>query len=123
MQQLHERLKKDMISNFITYLILLSVQLHGGRSYGYKMKLFIEEIIGQPVSEGTLYSLLPRLASPTKYGYLTSHIEEAGQQRRRRYYSLTKQGEEELISWTKEWKKTKTTIDNVIEKIILRGVT
>ena len=123
MQHLHERLKKDLISNFITYLILLSIQLHGGRSYGYKMKLFIEEIIGQTVSEGTLYTLLPRLASSRKYGYLTSYIEEPSEQRKRRYYVLTERGEEELEKWTEEWKRTKTTIDNVIEKIIMSGVT
>ena len=123
MQHLHERLKKDLISNFITYLILLSVQLHGGRSYGYKMKLFIEEIIGQTVSEGTLYTLLPRLASSEKYGYLTSYIEETSEQRKRRYYILTDRGEEELEKWTEEWKRTKTTIDNVIEKILVNGVT
>jgi PadR family transcriptional regulator PadR len=87
------------------------------------MKLFIEEIIGQPVSEGTLYTLLPRLASPSKYGYLTSYIEETSKQRKRRYYVLTERGEKELERWTEEWKRTKTTIDNVIGKIILSGVT
>lgn len=121
MLHLHERLKKDLFSNLIAYLLLLSIKYHAGRSYGYQMKLFIEERLGEKVSEGTLYTLLPKLASPTKYGYLTAYIEDTGKNRKRRYYTLTERGEEELKNWIKTWDDAKIAIESVFTKITENG--
>lgn len=117
MQQLHERLKRELLSNLIAYLLLKCVTIHGGRSYGYQMKLLIEDLLSEKISEGTLYTLLSKLASENKYGYFDSYLEETNSKRKRRYYVLTDWGEEELKKWIKEWNEVKNTIDQVIKKV------
>lgn len=119
--QLHERLRKELYANFITYLILLSIKQHGGRSYGYQMKQYIENLTGESVSEGTLYTLLPRLASPTRYGYLESYLEYTETNRKRRYYTLTKRGLTEINEWVEEWNTNKAKIESVIQRVKSSG--
>ena len=85
------------------------------------MKLFIENLLGEKVSEGTLYTLLPKLASPTRYGYLLSYVEKTGNKRKRRYYTLTERGEKELERWIKTWDTSKTAIESVLKKINTSG--
>ena len=81
------------------------------------MKLLIEDLLSEKISEGTLYTLLSKLASENKYGYFDSYLEETNSKRKRRYYVLTDWGEEELKKWIKEWNEVKNTIDQVIKKV------
>ena len=71
--------------------------LRAGPSYGY---LLIREVSqGMPISESTLYPILKRLEAS---GCLTTYQQEH-HGRTRKYYRLTKAGEERIRVFLSEW--------------------
>ncbi|MFX0211547.1 MAG: PadR family transcriptional regulator [Candidatus Hodarchaeota archaeon] len=114
---LEERLKGEITSNLLAYLILVCINKHQGVSYGYQMKLFIEDLLQKSVLEGTLYSLLSKLADKKKYGYLESFQEETERKRIRRFYRLTEKGRQQLEKWPKKWNELKVFVDNTLLEV------
>ncbi len=114
---LEERLDKELKSNLQGYLILKCIEYFNGVSYGYQIKQFIEQRIGEKVSEGTLYPLLSKMTNPEKYGYLTSFQEETEKKRKRRYYKLTGKGKNQINSWPEAWKRVRDFVSSVLLEI------
>lgn len=85
-----------------TAMLLLKL-LQGRDMYGYQM---IEALAKRSdnsfdLKAGTLYPLLKTLEDK---GYITSYQQNADNQRIRKYYHLTKSGEEQLAQKQREWK-------------------
>ncbi len=96
----------------IEFLILSIVEKQD--SYGYEISQTIKLVAA--IKESTLYPILKKLE---KSGYLTTYSQEF-QGRKRKYYSITEEGKEQLIILNKEWQSYRDTIDGIIEGRIRR---
>ena len=80
-----------------------------GDSYGYKIVKDLSVCV--QVSESTLYPILRKLETG---GYLTTYSQEF-QGRKRKYYSITEAGRDQLEYLRKEWREYRDTIDDIVE--------
>lgn len=92
---------RDQIRKGSTEILVLSL-LANEAMYGYQIS---RELTRRSdgyfdLKEGLLYPTLHRLQ---KEGLLTSEWRQVGQTRRRKYYTLTAQGQEMLQAQTAEW--------------------
>ena len=76
---------------------------------GYEISQTVK--IVADIKESTLYPILKKLE---KNGYLTTYSQEF-QGRKRKYYSITDSGKEQLVYLNKEWISYRDTIDGIIE--------
>ena len=83
--------------------------LDGEDSYGYELSQTIKLIAN--IKESTLYPILKKLE---KSGFLTTYSQEF-QGRKRKYYSLTDGGREQLFLLKEELSTYTDTINGIIE--------
>ena len=85
-----------------TSLIILKVLAHKS-NYGYEIVRQVNKVADDFFTwqEGTIYPLLRKLE---KEGLLRSQWENAGGNRKRKYYYITAKGREAVKEGTKEWK-------------------
>lgn len=91
----------------IEYLILTIVDTQD--SYGYEISQTIKMVAD--IKESTLYPILKKLK---KAGFVTTYTQEY-QGRKRKYYSITESGKEQMQYLNKEWLSYRDTIDGIIE--------
>lgn len=91
----------------IEYLILTIVDTQD--SYGYEISQTIKMVAD--IKESTLYPILKKLE---KAGCVTTYTQEY-QGRKRKYYSITESGKEQMQYLNKEWLSYRDTIDGIIE--------
>lgn len=97
--------KGQMISKELmaasTKPLILTI-LKRGESYGYQIIQDVKELSGGSLewSDGMLYPVLHKLE---KDGLVQSRWEVSDEGRRRKYYSITGEGREELSSAKSEW--------------------
>lgn len=94
-------------SALIEFLILALVEKED--SYGYEISQTIKLLAN--IKESTLYPILKKLE---KNSYLTTYSQEF-QGRKRKYYSLTGAGLDQLNKLREEWNQYISTINNIIE--------
>jgi DNA-binding PadR family transcriptional regulator len=85
--------------------------------YGYEMIKEIERKSNGVFAfkEGTLYPILHSLESD---GMIQSYWEEAGGNRKRKYYRITDEGRKHIKEKHEEWTLFKTAMDNVLKEEI-----
>lgn len=93
--------------------LILLASLQSGPAYGYALiQQLRERTSGElDLTEGTVYPALHRLEEA---GLLQSRVVTV-QSRRRRVYSLTEAGEQELRRLRREWAQFVTGIQNLLE--------
>ena len=96
------------VSALLIEFLILSV-VESQDSYGYEISQTVK--IVADIKESTLYPILKKLE---KNGYLTTYSQEF-QERKRKYYSITDSGKEQLVYLNKEWISYRDTIDGIIE--------
>lgn len=94
-------------SILIEFLILAIIDRED--SYGYEISQTIK--LAANIKESTLYPILKKLE---KAGYMTTYSQEY-QGRKRKYYSITQEGKEQLQFLNEEWLTYKETLDNILE--------
>lgn len=94
-------------SILIEFLILAIIDRED--SYGYEISQTIK--LAANIKESTLYPILKKLE---KAGYMTTYSQEY-QGRKRKYYSITSDGKEQLEFLNKEWLTYKETLDSIVE--------
>lgn len=96
-----------------TKLLVLSL-LSGGDMYGYQMITELERRSDHTfhMKEGTLYPILHGLQ---KDGFVEAYPQETPQGRVRKYYHLTKKGEEQLLVEENEWASYSQAINAVLQ--------
>lgn len=93
-------------SILIEFLILAIIDRED--SYGYEISQTIK--LAANIKESTLYPILKKLE---KAGYMTTYSQEY-QGRKRKYYSITSEGKEQLEFLNKEWLTYKETLDGIV---------
>ena len=96
------------VSAVLTECLILSV-VEQQDSYGYEISQTGKMVAS--IKESTLYPILRKLETG---GYLTTYSEEF-QGRKRKYYSITEAGREQLEYLRKEWREYRDTIDDIVE--------
>ncbi len=94
-------------SILIEFLILAIINRED--SYGYEISQTIK--LAANIKESTLYPILKKLE---KAGYMTTYSQEY-QGRKRKYYSITSEGKEQLEFLNKEWLTYKETLNGIVE--------
>lgn len=94
-------------SILIEFLILAIIDRED--SYGYEISQTIK--LAANIKESTLYPILKKLE---KAGYMTTYSQEY-QGRKRKYYSITSEGKEQLEFLNKEWLTYKETLSGIVE--------
>lgn len=94
-------------STLMEFLILAILEEED--SYGYEISQTIKLIAD--IKESTLYPILKKLE---KSQFLVTYSQEY-QGRKRKYYSLTPSGQEQLVSLKYEWELYTSTISGIIE--------
>ena len=105
--------KKDVWQGTLALMVLKTLQVLGQR-HGYGIARRIEQISrGQlAINHGTLYPVLLKLEQE---GSITSAWGASENNRKAKYYRLTKAGKKQLESETKHWNRTTDIISEFLE--------
>ena len=100
--------KPDVLQGTLALMVLKTLDLLGPL-HGYGIARRIEQISGDllAVNQGTLYPLLLKLEHE---GAITSDWGASENNRRARFYRLTKAGRNQLRTETREWEQTAAII-------------
>ncbi|GGB38186.1 PadR family transcriptional regulator [Lentibacillus populi] len=80
--------------------------------YGYELAEQLELYGFDSLSEGTIYPLLLRMQ---KEEFVTSTRKKSTAGPKRKYYSLTKKGEQELEKFLERWNYLQTNVNRVLK--------
>jgi PadR family transcriptional regulator PadR len=84
--------------------------IRGNRAYGYHIVRQLRLIDGLMIAEGTVYPILSRLR---REGFVRTSIKESPEGPARKYYQLTKRGEEILVQMNIYWQAIKSGTDSI----------
>jgi PadR family transcriptional regulator PadR len=103
-------LSKDLIAASATPLVLSILKERD--SYGYAIIKRVKELSEKEMNwtDGMLYPVLHRLE---KKGYIRSYWENSQSGRRRKYYSLTQDGSENLENLKSQWWFVHKTLNRI----------
>ena len=96
------------ISALLIECLILSM-LDDKDSYGYEISQTIK--MGAQIQESTLYPILRKLENNS---HVTTYVREY-QGRKRKYYTITDKGREQLVFLKAEWQSYRDTINGIIE--------
>lgn len=84
-------------------------------SYGYEINKTIAETSGgrYELKEATLYTAFKRLEDA---GWISSYWGDQGSGARRKYYTITPAGVENLLRMQAEWREAREIIDRLLER-------
>jgi PadR family transcriptional regulator, regulatory protein PadR len=91
---------------------LLAIIKKEGEIYGYELATKLEEYGFHSFSEGTIYPLLIRMQ---KESLLSTALKKSTAGPKRKYYSITGKGEQELLEFTKRWEKLNHSVNKVLK--------
>jgi PadR family transcriptional regulator PadR len=107
-QEIVEKLRLELRRGALPLAVLAQLR---EEHYGYSLRRELNEK-GLEIDEGTLYPLVRRLE---KQGLLTSEW-RFDEKRKKRYYRLSKLGQEVLESLIVEWRVLNDSIDAVLKE-------
>jgi PadR family transcriptional regulator PadR len=101
--------KKDVLQGTLALMVLKTLDVLGPL-HGYGIARRIEQISGDllAVKQGTLYPVLLKLEQE---GSITSEWGASENNRRARFYRLTREGRKHLQAETQDWEQTQEIIE------------
>jgi DNA-binding PadR family transcriptional regulator len=104
--------KGEVLKGHLDLILLAALQ--PGPAYGYALIRDLREKTGGflDLTEGTLYPVLHRLEDA---GYLNSRTVTV-QSRRRRLYSITPEGEDQLERLRRDWSEFSRGVENLLRQ-------
>jgi DNA-binding PadR family transcriptional regulator len=105
-------IQKDLVAASATPIVLSL--LRRGDSYGYAIIRKVREVSGERIAwtDGMLYPVLHRLEAA---GFVRSNWRVADTGRRRKYYSITRQGKAELERLKEQWNVVHSALECLAE--------
>jgi PadR family transcriptional regulator PadR len=106
-----DKTRNDMIKGTLDLLILkvLSLEPMHGWGIGERIQAISEEVL--EVNQGALYPALHRLV---RRGWITSGWAVTENNRRARYYELTREGRVQLGQELHHWRRLSSAVDRVV---------
>jgi PadR family transcriptional regulator PadR len=104
--------KVDLPQGTLDLLILKTLSL--GSQHGWAISERIQQVSSDAlqVRQGSLYPALHRLE---RRGWIKARWAATENNRRARYYELTRQGRSQLAAETAAWRKLTTVVDQVLD--------
>jgi PadR family transcriptional regulator, regulatory protein PadR len=84
-----------------------------GEIYGYELASKLESYGFRSFSEGTIYPLLLRMQ---KENLVSATLRKSTAGPKRKYYTLTEKGEQELNIFVQRWEQLSFTVNNVLNR-------
>jgi PadR family transcriptional regulator PadR len=111
---LTKKFQKEMNAGIASLVLLSVLDKSGEPMYGYQIAKLLEEYSGDTafMKQGALYPVLHSLENS---GLLESRVEPSVSGPPRRYYEITTQGRETLVTWQGVWKQMKSFVDRAIK--------
>lgn len=106
--------KTDLLQGTLDMLILKILAL--GPMHGYGVAVRIEQVSKEVlrVNQGSLYPALRRLE---RRGWIDAEWGDSENNRRARYYHLTKEGRRRLQQETREWERLAQAVARILEAV------
>jgi PadR family transcriptional regulator PadR len=114
----HEQKKSEILQGTLDLMVLKTLDALGPL-HGYGIARRIEQISDEvlQLNEGTVYTALLRLQQS---GWITSDWGVSENNRRARFYSITRTGRKQLRNETEDWERISGVIDRVL-KLVREG--
>ena len=111
---LTKKFQKEMNAGIASLVLLSVLEKSSEPMYGYQIAKHLEEYSGDAsfMKQGALYPVLHSLEGS---GLLESKVEPSVSGPPRRYYEITSDGRETLITWQGVWKQMKSFVDRAIK--------
>ena len=102
----------DLVQGTLDMLILkiLALEPLNGWAISQRLKQISSEVLG--VSDGSLYPSLHKLA---RRGWIRAQWKASENNRRARYYTLTRLGRKQLETETANWKRVSAAISGIVQ--------
>lgn len=102
----------DLVQGTLDMLILKIVALEplNGWAISQRLKQISSDVLG--VSDGSLYPALHKLE---RRGWVTAQWKSSGNNRRAKFYSLTRLGRRQLEKETANWDRISTAISGIVK--------
>ncbi len=109
-------IRKDLVAASATPIVLSL--LRQGDSYGYAIIRKVREVSGERIAwtDGMLYPVLHRLEAA---GFVRSAWKTADSGRRRKFFSITREGKAELARLKEQW----DVVHNALQRLAEPGKT
>jgi PadR family transcriptional regulator PadR len=101
----------DMIRGTMDMLILKVVAVEPMHGWGISERIQQVSDLALQVNKGSLYASLHRL---TREGWIRSECRRTENNRRARYYILTRAGESQLGQEHEQWSRLSTAVDRIM---------
>ena len=101
-----------MLHGILDVMVLQTLEVMGPQ-HGYGIARRIEQIRGDhtPLNQGTVYASLVRLQ---QRGWISADWGTSDNNRRAKFYSITKQGSKQLAAGVEDWKQTADWMGRVL---------
>lgn len=111
---LTKKFQKEMNAGIASLVLLSVLDKSEEPMYGYQIAKLLEEYSSDAsfMKQGALY---PVLHSLEDNGLLQSKVEPSVSGPPRRYYEITSDGREMLVTWQGVWKQMKSFVDRAIK--------
>ena len=102
----------DLVQGTLNMLILKIVALEpmNGWAISQRLKQISSDVLG--VSDGSLYPALHKLE---RRGWISAQWKSSGNNRRAKFYSLTRLGRKQLEQETANWNRISTAISGIVK--------
>lgn len=106
--------KPDLLQGTLDLLILKTLRLESNHGWGISQRIqqLSDEVLS--VNQGSLYPALARLE---EQGLIAAEWGTSENNRRARFYSLTKAGRKQLDAETAHWQKMSAAINRIVEAV------
>jgi PadR family transcriptional regulator, regulatory protein PadR len=104
--------KLDLLQGTLDLMVLQTLAAMGSL-HGYGIARRIEQVSGNQVllNQGTIYASLVRLE---QHGWISSEWGVSGNNRKARFYSITKAGRRQLAADAQYWERLSGVMDRVL---------
>lgn len=110
-EQVSEK-KADVLQGTLDMLILKTIALEPMHGYGIAMRIQQVSKDVLQIQQGSLYPALRRLE---RRGWITAEWGESENNRRARFYNLTKEGRKRLGEEKREWERLAEAVTRVLQ--------
>ena len=106
--------KPDLLQGTLDLLVLKTLRLESNHGWGISIRIqqLSDDVLA--VNQGSLYPALARLE---EQGLIEAEWGVSDNNRRARFYSLTKTGRKQLDTETVHWQKMSAAINRIVETV------
>jgi PadR family transcriptional regulator PadR len=108
-----EKFEKELVTGLISLILLAITNNSKEPMYGYQIakQMEVGNMTNVQLKQGTIY---PVLRTMEKKGLLRSEIKASESGPPRKYYRITKKGEQKLEVWIRAWEDTSGFVNTVL---------